>query len=413
MPFKPLPVGILGDMSRGALSGRDFLVYCWLLANSHWRGHTLSTSAGRLGEALSLSADAVLRALHRLEAVGWIRRDWKRGQRGDYIVRVLVQPSLTVEPCTSGAQRGANGGADGDADDSPHHVTGLFSDEEPRAGADDVSTRGADDGADGGAGPSSIEIEKEKGGGGGECPSSFSLQRRTDLFSPPRQHRAPHLSATARKADLSGKEGEGAPASLKGTPPPDDDTDSGNNTLRGVLRHWRKVFPLAGNISDEMAQKVFEEAHTVGMGWGRMRALMEQHLRLTGDRGAAPWRILREEMGRARRGHGRSQECRECREGIIEALVTDADGELDMMRLRCSCRVAEIRSTQGARPLASLPRLDNLIPPQRRKQLGIFAHGGRLKRLTTPPGTGEAGQGDTTPTIMLGTSRLTCWDGGG
>jgi hypothetical protein len=160
-----------------------------------------------------------------------------------------------------------------------------------------------------------------------------------------------------------------------------------------------------------MAQKVFEEARGLGIGWARMRTLIEQHLRLTGDRGAAPWRILREELSQVRRGRSRPEECRQCREGIIEATVTNSEGEQDVMRFRCSCRTAEIRATQGARPLASLPRLDDLIPPQRRKEMGFFAHNGILKRHRSSAETGGDGQAGTTPTIMLGTSRLTWWEG--
>jgi len=149
-----------------------------------------------------------------------------------------------------------------------------------------------------------------------------------------------------------------------------------------IRQYWRKVCPLATNITDEKADGVFLEAHSAGITCRRMHQLIDEHKRLSGDKGAAPWRILKEELKKVRREGGQraslhGETCRMCREGAIEYIVRSSDG-LHYRRLRCSCKLAEARATRGARPLAGLPLLDEVFPPSERKKCGIVARGGYL-----------------------------------
>jgi len=151
-----------------------------------------------------------------------------------------------------------------------------------------------------------------------------------------------------------------------------------------MIRHyWRKVCPFATNITDEKADGVFLEAHSAGITWRRMHELIDEHKRLSGDKGAAPWRILSEELKKVRREAGQraslhGDTCRMCQDGAINYTVSTSDG-LDYRRLRCSCKLAEARATRGARPLAGLRLLDEVFPPSERKKYGIVARNGYLR----------------------------------
>ncbi len=351
--FKPLPQEIRSEIARGILNMTDFQVYCWLLALCDWRDYSVRTSARCIAEALGMSSQTVRRSLSRLRNRGWIATAWGRGRRGPYRIQVHTEKGSSSEPeAEAPAHRLEHGRQRDGQRGSEHHPEHHFPDEKQHN-----SQRHGERGA------------QHLRGHRGERPSSLDN----------------------RSIDNRGGDPSASDSDSKGADPSASDVETASSRLETkrqdaastmIREYWRKVCPFATNITDEKADAVFLEAHSAGITCRRMHELIDEHKRLSGDKGAAPWRILKEELKKVRTEGGRraslqGETCRMCRDGAIEYIVTSSDGP-DYPRLRCSCKLAEARATRGTRPLAGLPLLDEVFPPSQRKRWGIVARSGYL-----------------------------------
>ena len=89
--------GILRHLEEGLISGMEFSIYMAMLigadkANGAWRG-----SAAKLAEKYHYAENTAYHVLQLLEKKGYIKRLWKKGQKGNYWIVINRYP-ITFGP---------------------------------------------------------------------------------------------------------------------------------------------------------------------------------------------------------------------------------------------------------------------------------------------------------------------------